>query len=61
MEECHSDMVSEVQRERVLPKVVLTGFRDIDDLVQNATESELVDESIVRCYGWLGHLGDSEW
>ena len=20
-----------------------------------------MDESFVRCYGWLGHLGDSEW
>ena len=53
-------MVSEVQRERVLPKVVLTGFRDIDDLVQNATESEPVDESFIRCHGRLGHLGDRE-
>ena len=61
MEECHSDLVSEVQRERVLSEAVLTGFRDIDDLVPNAAESELVAKSFVKCYGWLGHLGDSEW
>ena len=54
-------MVSEVQRERVLSEVVLTGFCDINDLIQNATESESVDESFIRCHGWLGHLGDSEW
>ena len=53
MEKCHSNMVSEVQRERVLSEVVLTGFCDINDLIQNATESE--------CHGWLGHLGDREW
>ena len=46
MEECHSDMVSEVQRERVLSEAVLTGFRDIDDLVPNVAESEPVDESV---------------
>ena len=53
-------MVSEVQRERVLSEAVLTGFRDIDDLVPNAAESELVAKSFVKCYGWLGHLGDRE-
>ena len=54
-------MVSEVQRERVLSEVVLTGFCDINDLIQNATESESVDESFIRCHGRLGHLGDREW
>lgn len=53
-------MVSEVQRERVLSEAVLTGFRDIDDLVPNAAESELVAKSFVKCYGGLGHLGDRE-
>ncbi len=47
MEKCHSNMVSEVQRERVLSEVVLTGFCDINDLIQNATESESVDESFI--------------
>lgn len=60
MEECNSDMVSEVQRERVLSEAVLAGFCDIDDLIQNATEPELVDEPIVRCHGRLGHLGNRE-
>ena len=53
-------MVSEVQRELVLPKVVLAGFCDFDDIIQNATEPELVDEPVVRCHGRMGHLGDSE-
>ena len=54
-------MVSEVQRERVLPEVVLTGFCDFDDLIQNATKPSAVDESFIRCHGRLGHLGDCEW
>ena len=61
MEECHSDLVSEVQRERVLSETVPVGVRDFDDLVQNATESKPVDESFIRCYGRLGDLGDREW
>ena len=61
MEECHSDMVSEIQRERVLSEVILTGFCDIDDLVQNPVKPEPVDEPTVRCYGWLGNLGDKKW
>lgn len=61
MEECNSDMVSEVQRERVLSETVFLSFCDFDDLIQNATEPELVDESVVRCHGWMGHLGDREW
>ena len=31
MEERHSDLVSEVQRERVLSEAVFTGLCDIDD------------------------------
>lgn len=54
-------MVSEIQGECFLSEAVLTGLCDIDDLVQNVTESEPVDESVIRCYGRLGHLGDSEW
>ena len=53
-------MVSEIQGECVLSEVVPTGVRDFDDLIQNIIESELVDKPIVRRYGWLGHLGDSE-
>ena len=60
MEECHSDLVSEIQRECVLSEVVPIGICDFDDLVQNAVESEPVDESFIRCHGRLGHLGDSE-
>ena len=53
-------MVSEVQRERVLSEAVFLSVCDFDDLIQNATEPELVDESFIRCHGWLGHLGDCE-
>ena len=53
-------MVSEVQRECVLSEVVLTGFCDFDDLIQNATEPSAMDESAVQNHGRMGHLGDSE-
>ncbi len=61
MEKCYSNVVSEVQREHVIPKVVSIDFRDFDDLVQNALESEPVDESVIRGHGWLGYLGDRKW
>ena len=38
MEERHSDLVSEVQRERVLSKIVSVDFCDFDDLVPNTIE-----------------------
>ena len=60
MEERHSDMVSEIQRERVLSEVVSVVFCDFDDFVPNAAEPEPVAKSFVKCHGWLGHLGDSE-
>ena len=47
MEERHSNLVSEVQRERVLSEIVLVGFCDFYDLVQNVTESESVAESFI--------------
>lgn len=61
MEECRGDLVSEIQGECVLSETILLGFCDFDDLVQNAVESDSVAEPVVRCYGWLGHLGDREW
>ena len=61
MEECHSDMVSEIQRERVLPEAVFLGFCDLTYSVPNPVKPSAVDESFIRCHGWLGHLGDSEW
>ena len=60
MEERHSDMVSEIQRERILQKAIPISFCDFYDLVQNITESESMAESFIRCHGRLGHLGDSE-
>ena len=60
MEECHSDMVSEVQRERVLQKTILLGLCDFSYSVPNPVKPSAVDDSFIRCYGRLGHLGDRE-
>ena len=61
MEERHSDLVSEVQRERVLPEVVFLSFCDLTYSVPNPVKPSAVDESFIRCHGGLGHLGDCEW
>ena len=61
MEERHSDLVSEVQRGRVLQKTILPGLCDFTYSVPNPVKPSAVDESFIRCHGWLGHLGDSEW
>ena len=53
-------MVSEIQGKCVLPETVPIDIRDFYDLIQNATEPKLVDESAVQCNGRLGHLGDRE-
>ena len=60
LEECHSDMVSEIQRECVLSEVVLLGFCDLTYSVPNPVKPSAVDESFIRCHGRLGHLGDRE-
>ena len=60
MEECHSDMVSEVQGECVLSESVLLGLFDFTYFVPNPVKPSAVDESFIRCHGWLGHLGDRE-
>ena len=60
MEECHSDLVSEVQRERVLSETFFLIFSDLTCSVPNPVKPEPVDESFIRCHGWLGHLGDRE-
>ena len=54
-------MVSEIQRERVLPKTILLGLCDFSYSVPHIAEPSAVDESFIRCHGWLGHLGDCEW
>lgn len=54
-------MVSEIQRERVLPETILPGLCDFSYSVPHIAEPSAVDESFIRCHGWLGHLGDSEW
>ena len=61
MEECHSDLVSEVQRECVLSETVLLGLCDFTYSVPNPVKPQSLDESFIRYYGRLGHLGDSEW
>ena len=61
MEERHSDMVSEIQRECIFSETVSIGLCDLTYSVSNPAKPEPVDEPIVRCYGWLGHLGDGEW
>ena len=53
-------MVSEVQRERVLQEVVFLSFCDLTYSVPNPVKPSAVDESFIRCHGWLGHLGDRE-
>ena len=61
MEKFHSDMVSEIQRECILSEVVFLSFCDLTYSVPNPVKPSAVDESFIRCHGWLGHLGDSEW
>lgn len=58
---CHSDMVPEVQKECVLSKAVLINVRDFIYPVPNPVKPYSLDKSFIRCYGRLGHLGDSEW
>ena len=53
-------MVSEVQGECVLSETVLPGLCDFTYSVPNPVKPSAVDESFIRCHGWLGHLGNSE-
>ena len=54
-------MVSEVQGECVLSETVLLGLCDFTYSVPDPVKPQSLDESFIRCYGRLGHLGDSEW
>ena len=45
MEECHSDMVSEIQRECILSEAVSIGVRDITYSIPNPVKPQFVDES----------------
>ena len=60
MEECHSDMVSEIQGECVLSETILPGLCDFTYSVPDPVKPSAVDESFIRCHGRLGHLGNSE-
>ena len=54
-------MVSEIQGECVLSETVLSSLCDFTYSVPNPIKPQSLDESFIRCYGRLGHLGDSEW
>ena len=43
MEECHSDMVSEIQRECILSEAVSIGVRDFTYSIPNSVKSEFVE------------------
>ena len=53
-------MVSEIQGECVLSETILSGLCDFTYSVPNLVKPSAVDESFIRCHGWLGHLGDRE-
>ena len=61
LEDCHDDMVSKVQGGCVLSETVLPGLCDFTYSVPNPVKPQSLDESFIRCHGWLGHLGDCEW
>ena len=61
MEDCHDDMVSEIQGECVLSETIFPGLCDFTYSVPNPVKPSAVDEPTVRRYGRMGHLGDSEW
>ena len=42
-------------------ETVLLGLCDFTYSVPNPVKPSAVDESFIRCHGWLGHLGDREW
>ena len=43
MEECHSDMVSEIQRECILSEAVSIGVRDFTYSIPNSVKSGFVE------------------
>ena len=53
-------MVSEIQGECVLSETILPDLCDFTYSVPNPVKPSAVDESFIRCHGWLGHLGDRE-
>ena len=56
MEERHSDMVSEVQRERVLSEVVSVVFCDFDDFIPNTIEQVLRKKPLLHQRKKAGQL-----
>ena len=60
MEDCHDDMVSEIQGECVFSETILSGLCDFTYSVPDPVKPPAVDESFIRCHGRMGHLGDSE-
>ena len=47
MEEHHSDMVSEIQRERVLSEVIFLSFCDLTYFVPNPVKPSAVGEPVI--------------
>ena len=47
--------------ECILLETVLPGLCDFTYSVPNPVKPQSLDESFIRCHGWLGHLGDCEW
>lgn len=47
-------MVSEVQGECVLSETVLPGLCDFTYSVPNSVKPQSLNESFIRCHGWLG-------
>ncbi len=41
-------------------KTIFLSLCDFSYSVPHIAEPSAVDESFIRCHGWLGHLGDSE-
>ncbi|CUP03987.1 VanZ like family [Allocoprococcus comes] len=52
MEECHSDMVSEIQRECILSEVVFLSFCDLTYSVPNPVKPSAVDDLSDVMGGW---------
>ena len=41
-------------------RLIFLSFCDLTYSVPNPVKPQSLDESFIRCHGWLGHLGDSE-
>ena len=44
----------------LVSETIFPGLCDFTYSVPNPVKPSAVDESFIRCHGWLGHLGNSE-